>query len=65
VKIEILVKISILHWQFLKLKRIAGCWWLIPVILATQDTDQEDHGSKSALDKYFMRPYLEKLNMKN
>jgi hypothetical protein len=23
-------------------------WWLTPVILATQETDQEDHGSKPA-----------------
>jgi hypothetical protein len=30
-----------------KIYNIAGCWWLMPVILATQ----EDPGSKLALGK--------------
>jgi hypothetical protein len=35
-------------------KRIVGCRWLTPVILATQD----DLTLKPSLGKYFMRPYL-------
>jgi hypothetical protein len=27
--------------------KTAGCWWLMPTILAAQETDQEDHGSKT------------------
>jgi hypothetical protein len=38
----------------------AGRWWLTPVILATQERDQEDCGSKPAGANSFVRPYLEK-----
>jgi hypothetical protein len=38
-----------------------GAKCLISIILATYGSrDQEDHGSKSAPGKYFMRPYLKK-----
>jgi hypothetical protein len=37
----------------------AGHWWLISVILATQETDQEYHSLKLA------QPYLETTQYKN
>jgi hypothetical protein len=36
----------------------------MPVILATQDTDQEDHGSKPAQAISSVRHYLENLSQK-
>jgi hypothetical protein len=41
---------------FLKNCADARHWWLMPVILATQ----EDHSLKPAPGKQFARPYLEK-----
>jgi hypothetical protein len=29
-----------------KIHNKARCWWLTPVILATQEADQKDHGLK-------------------
>jgi hypothetical protein len=41
-------------------KKVIQAQWLIPVILATQETkiDWEDHGSRTASAKKFRRPHL-------
>jgi hypothetical protein len=31
-----------------KSSKLAGCWWFMPIILATQEQRSEDQGSKSA-----------------
>jgi hypothetical protein len=43
-------------YRLLKLSYQAGCWCLMPVILA----DQEDHSLKSAQANSSVRPYIKK-----
>jgi hypothetical protein len=38
----------------------AGHWWLMPVILATQEAEIRKIGFKASPGKWFMRPNLEK-----
>jgi hypothetical protein len=38
----------------------AGCWWLMPIILATQEAEIRDRSSKPAWANSSARPYLEK-----
>jgi hypothetical protein len=47
-----------------KKKKAAVHQWLLPVIPATQDADQEDHSLKPTPGKKFMRPYLKKKKKK-
>jgi hypothetical protein len=42
----------------------ARCWWLTPVILATQGGDQEDHGSKPAQANSSRNPISKKVIIK-
>jgi hypothetical protein len=43
-----------------KISVIAGCWWLTPVILATQEAEISRIMVRSQPSQLFPRPYFEK-----